>query len=416
FGQAYQETDERLGSQLNSYLLRWERDYAIYHGIPQAMRASQEDELGSAVLTLMRAEHAQLRAAKREPKIANDQARGNAPADDQVFHALGNAGTYHICESRLAKDDPELVSAVALDVFSELVMHCSKRRKTDYVEGLFGYALRTPYTMFAAAVFYDPDPHPDCTVTLNERESFTCKNGHWYRLLACEARNRSAELGLALHAVDYELRKALDYAYPLKERKVPKYLTKMVRSAIAKRLEERAEAERRRITIDLSKLSGIRAAAAVTQEALLTDEERGEEPAPEPTTTAAEPMQMQLAAETPAAQDSQTQEAAAAQAGEPASPGAPAAPVATGTFANPTPATTTEGPLTPLQIRFLTGLMDGTPVHELLSPTDPFPSVVADSINETFFDLVGDAVIEFDGDTPLIVEDYLDDIREVLQA
>ena len=60
--------------------------------------------------------------------------------------------------------------------------------------------------------------------------------------------------------------------------------------------------------------------------------------------------------------------------------------------------------------------MEGTPVQELLSPTDPFPSVVADSINEAFFDLVGDAVIWFDGDTPHVVEDYLDDIREVLHV
>ena len=42
-------------------------------------------------------------------------------------------------------------------------------------------------------------------------------------------------------------------------------------------------------------------------------------------------------------------------------------------------------------------------------------SVVADSINEKLFDLVGDAVIEFDGDEPLLIEDYLDDIREALQ-
>ena len=73
-----------------------------------------------------------------------------------------------------------------------------------------------------------------------------------------------------------------------------------------------------------------------------------------------------------------------------------------------------DSPLTPLEARFLQGLLDGTPATQLLGPGDPFVSVVADSINEKFFDLVGDAVIDFDNDEPYLIEDYLDDIREVL--
>jgi hypothetical protein len=90
--------------------------------------------------------------------------------------------------------------------------------------------------------------------------------------------------------VDFELRRQLNYAYPLKEKPVPKYVDKIVRDAVAARLKERAEAERRRITIDRSKLRGIRAAAAVTQEALLTEEERSEEPVSVPTAPAPVPQ------------------------------------------------------------------------------------------------------------------------------
>ena len=35
-------------------------------------------------------------------------------------------------------------------------------------------------------------------------------------------------------------------------------------------------------------------------------------------------------------------------------------------------------------------------------------------INEKLFDIVGDAVIEFDGDTPVLIEDYEQDVREIL--
>ena len=70
--------------------------------------------------------------------------------------------------------------------------------------------------------------------------------------------------------------------------------------------------------------------------------------------------------------------------------------------------------LSDLELRVLQGLAVGKPVSELLSPSDPFVSVVADSINEKLFDLVGDAVIEFDGDDPQLVEDYLDDLSELI--
>ena len=42
------------------------------------------------------------------------------------------------------------------------------------------------------------------------------------------------------------------------------------------------------------------------------------------------------------------------------------------------------------------------------------PSLAADGINEALFDIIGDTVIEFEGDVPRIVEDYADDVREAL--
>jgi hypothetical protein len=305
-------------------------------------------------------------------------------------------------------------------VFAALVSHCAKRRKTDFVEGLFGYASEVPYTMFAAAVFWEPAPHDDCEVSVGEIATYVCTNGRWRRHLACEAHDTNRDLGLAMHCCDYELRQQLDYPYPLKQRKAPKYLWKMVHDVVAHRLEERAEAERRRISIDLSKLGGIRAAAEQTQEALLTDEER-DLPQAEPTVPWAEPSVPQVSL-FPAEVTDATGQSSVAQpapvrptATQPAvtapSPAAPPSPVA------PSPTSETASNdlgLSPLELRFLTGLLDGTPASQLLSPTDPFASVVADSINDKLFDLIGDAVIEFDGDEPLIIEDYLEDIREVL--
>ena len=38
-------------------------------------------------------------------------------------------------------------------------------------------------------------------------------------------------------------------------------------------------------------------------------------------------------------------------------------------------------------------------------------SVAAEEINETLFEDFGDTVIDFDGDTPIIIEDYENELK-----
>ena len=40
--------------------------------------------------------------------------------------------------------------------------------------------------------------------------------------------------------------------------------------------------------------------------------------------------------------------------------------------------------------------------------------MLVDRINERMMDEIGDTVIEFDGDRPVIIEDYEDDLRQWL--
>ncbi|MDI9590867.1 MAG: TerB N-terminal domain-containing protein [Acidobacteriota bacterium] len=469
FMDGYRAAGEAQGARLGTYVTRWAKDYAVYHDIQDALGNGPADALNGAVVTLLRAEHAWLASQARAPKVPHADATGPAPAQEALFGALGAASSYHIAESRLAKGEPALVARVACDVFHQLVLHCSRRRKTDFVEGLFGFASRVPYTMFSAAVFHEGAPHPDDTVRVSDCETFVCRDGRWHRILACDAPGRSAELGRIMHAVDRELRRQLDYPYPLKERAVPLYVQRLVAGAVAACLEERREAERRRITIDLSKLGDIRAAAAVTQEALLTDEERGAQVAEGASASARERMGVVPAAAgadahpgagpgaghggmppsegaVPAASGTGGTSVSLAAPGAPSAsstPASPAAPPASsvppapvspatgGTPAAPVSPSASVSPaappaggdarepdqggtLSPLEARVIAGLVEGTPLSELLSPTDPFPSVVIDGINEKLFDLIGDAVIEFDGDEPHVIDDYLDDIREVL--
>jgi len=57
----------------------------------------------------------------------------------------------------------------------------------------------------------------------------------------------------------------------------------------------------------------------------------------------------------------------------------------------------------------------GQAPERLLRERHLMPSVVADSLNEAFFDEIGDNVVECDGGTLSLVEDYREDIKQLLE-
>ena len=392
FRDAFGATNAAVGSTFASYLRRWTRDYVVYHDLNPALLPNRAGGLQEQVLTLLQAEEDALRATKLERK-QSVLPEHETPSDDALLAALNECSSYQICGARLFKDHPDELRTVACATFRALVEHCSRRRKTDFVEGLYGSPSAETYTMFSSAVFYEPEPHPDSVVHLTPVETFTCRGGMWRQHLLCNATGRNSELGSILHAVDAKLRERLGYAYPLKERPVAAYVTKIIDRAIDDMLAAQAEAERRRITIDLSQLAGIRAAAAMTQEALLTDEEREALPTDED-------RESGVAGEDPSSLEPPRAEYA--RSGEASSEEGASSP------------TESSLALSSAEALVLSALVTGAAPPS--NPEGQMLSLVVDSINEKLFDVVGDAVIEYEGDDPVLVEDYLEDVREILGA
>ena len=59
-------------------------------------------------------------------------------------------------------------------------------------------------------------------------------------------------------------------------------------------------------------------------------------------------------------------------------------------------------------------LLSGGDVKPLLAQHRLMPSLVADEINEALWEEIGDTVLTCDGDRLALVEDYTDEIRELL--
>ena len=70
--------------------------------------------------------------------------------------------------------------------------------------------------------------------------------------------------------------------------------------------------------------------------------------------------------------------------------------------------------LSPDELALLDRLLDGGGAQAGASLSGIPLTMVVDDINERLFDTLGDTALEFDGDEPHIIEDYLEDVRRAI--
>lgn len=355
---------------MDRYVRPWLVDYVVYHDLDPALaRPHLNVEHDRAVAELASAE---ARAVERRPVRGRraPRAYGTDPAGTaSLLDALDELSTYRPKSARLFRDEPDTLREVCRAVFEELARYYRRNRAQGLTQSLFGTRHPMPHLMFASAVFYPTDRPQDRTCVLDETCSYACSGGIWTCDALHDGGGRSARLGEILRATDRHLRAALAYPHPLKEQGEAKYLAGIIDREVADYLAWRQRNAPVRVEIDLSKLAGIRSAAATTREALLVDEERDDPPVV----------------------DSVGDEEGSAEPSPPVAPES-SAPV-----------------LAPDELALVRALLDGVP------PTSGSVDLLVDSINERLFDLLGDTAIEF-GATgePALVEDYADDVRDAL--
>ncbi len=262
---------------LDFYLRSWLSDYAVYHGLPVALL---EEVRGSASSTKSDAAdvYAAVPVLRQAEALALDGEHLEGEMGQSAFDAISRASSFRLTGSKFYKDHPAETVQVTCRVFERMALHCSKRRKVGFVEGLFGSEVRRPHTMFYGAVFYEAQPHRDATYRVSDSESFVCRNNAWRHKLPCTEESRSADLGLMLHAIDHEMRRVWEYPKQVQAYGGPQFMKGFVAKEVAAAHEAYLAAQVPQVKIDRSLLRGIRKAAVKTRESLLVDEERGEEP------------------------------------------------------------------------------------------------------------------------------------------
>lgn len=425
----------------------WMQDFAVYHALPADLlgdtRTLRHDralvELRRTTATALDARaHAARALGRKAPKGLPLPAQQDL--ESALIAALDELSSYRICSGKLYREQPEAVAHVAGSVWLRLADHYARSRASDVIERLFGSSAELPYTIFASAVFFDPLPHPDSVYELDPVHRYRCRNGLWTCERVHGAVGRSPKLGSVLRAVDGRLRAAVGFGHPLKEEKVPKYLAAIIDAEAAAWASWHEAHAPRRIAIDLSRLAEIRQTAEETREALLVDEERegagsmldaadragvfsgrdadGHEAATDPDRTQAEPTAAE-GADGPFAPDGPAPRPAGRTKSRPAATtrdGADAAGRATDAPASPAPAGNHPHGLDGPQASFLRALLEGDPerVAESAREAGTTVDLLADAVNVALFDALGDTAVEFDANGPHIVEDYREDIEELL--
>lgn len=353
----YRDYREKYPS-LEKYMPLWFGDFAAYHNLDRSVLDGLVDSGFEDRFFLL-----------DSPREAED---------GELFSALGSMSTYDPERSRGYKDNPEYFTAGLCRCYRAIYDYYEKNRQQSLTARLFGQLYDSPYRMFNGAVFEDKlSTSPERAAyryELADRLVYVCGGGQWRKTAFRGERKKSPRLGAVIKAVDYNIRLRTGSKFPLSEPELPRYIIEIIEKELDSLDRERRQAAKKEITIDLSCLGRIRLESEETRDKLIVEEETEEG----------------FTAEEPAGEQ-------------------PAEPV-------PEPETDTAGdcPLSGAELELVKCLLDGGDYTAVQRGSGIPVSVIADSVNELMFDFFGDTVIDFDGERPELIEDYIDEMKGII--
>ena len=282
----------------------------------------------------------------------------NETAED-LLSALGCFSSYPTENSAFYKKHKDETAKTVYRLFCSLAEYYENKEGGDIFIRLFAKPVKEKYFIFRSAVFYAKKSHPDCVYEISPILKYSCKNGEWTVTRFFPIKDKAGKIGELLKATDYYLRKQYGHKSSLKKPELSSLFEEMIKKAVNEQYREGLEREKPVISIDISKLQSIRDTSEVTRDKLIVEEET-EEPVT-PATPIEEPQESGIL----------------------------------------------KSPLKEIMI----ALLKGENAETVARKNGIMLSVAVEEINETLFEDFGDTVIDFDGDTPIIIEDYENELK-----
>lgn len=344
------------------YLTDWLRDYVVWYGLPEHYADCFSEEL-------------------RNDNACEVLNNCKETSDEALFNVLDDNSRNVVSKGALYRKNRDAAISGVAGIMRSLA---------PVIEGHFGGSLGTlcfgrhtmrQHIMFGTAVFYAPEPMKEAAIEVAPLHKYVCHKGLWKVTEdATYAALPPRYLGYILHDVDAAIRQRLGFkpAINTKYIKPGSYLSDALpEAADAWFAEWNAEAEERKqkerrvalrkaresVSIDLGKLGTIREDADVVRDKLIVegDDFLIDDPAPVPPVVEAND-----------AKASSSQERI-----------------------------------------FIEMLLDGGDYRSYLRSIHTPAGVMVENINSKAMDVIGDIVLEDDGENITVIDDYREDIKHL---
>ena len=387
---AFVDDYKRIDRSIAFHARNWIKDFIIYHGLDRKLLAKpQRSETEEAALSL-------LEIGSTAPKL--------------VFAAFRKLSSWPL-KGAFFEANAEKLERLILAVIRKLSLTTTEAGQ-NALEAVIGPRLRLSYQPFAAAVFWDRRLREDRVFEADPMVRYRCANGRWLREeLSVPGRGKNPTLGSLAKRVEGLLRVQLKFPRKLAIPDVPPLIAHMIDEAFEEEAARERDAANPVRTLDFSRLGAIRSAALETQAKLIVPEAASEDTCPiEAADPALESREAPARAE--AAPPAGAPTAAEAPATNCASSAEPAhsAPegAASASFSGPA--------LTGAEAALLRALLAGEDPAPFIAALDRSTPRIIDDMNEKFFDIVGDAVLEEANGTLELITDYAEDVEAVLET
>ena len=386
-----------------------------------------------------------------------------------VFRAICCLSSRDPSKSPYYRKHAEDLEEVCVRSYAAVCRFYMQNGKRMLLETMYGGKDNFLYYMFQTAIFYDRLHYDNFSCAADASHVFVCHDGRW----TCERylflKKKDPFLGDVMREAERNLRDLTGYTTKLTKKIVSSALAEVIAQTVEVYLQEKREAARPKVNIQLDKLGEIRQNAAHTRNQLIVDDAEFVDPIAVLHTGAntmsaghssditsvmtsgitsdiTSAMTSGITSDTTSAMTSgitsgrtadrpseRTSDISSDLKNEPSKENARNIPAgdnrtsdrADGGFLTlaqeemdssdmtSAQAESDGGVLTPAQKDFLRVLLAGGDgkayVHA--HPELGSVSLLADDINEALFDQIGDTVIEVDGDTPTLIADYREDVE-----
>lgn len=288
-----------------------------------------------------------------------------AQTDEALFEALSQLSRKKIGQSPVLSKDPQRGKRLFARLWRIACAEYAKGGRNLFAE-CFGRRRVLSWKPLSNAVYWRESRPADTEWEPDSCRTYRCRDGKWKVSCYDPSAFDKEKLDALLHEADRYFRRYFKTGRYLRAKEEEAWATPFAEKAAREEIRAQERAKHPEITIHFSSLDRIRQDAAVTRDSLLTEEETAE---------IAETAEAEPAAE-PVCRGRQSQESK--------------------------------------NVTILRKLLNGESADDYIKEHHLLASVVADEINEAMFDEIGDSVLECDGRTVTVVDDYREDLAKLL--